>query len=260
MKKLFALTTIVVLLAVVIPASAAPPENKQCDIWLGMLEKIPPRSPNYQKILDKVEQHCGEALDRLALVALYESTDGDNWWTNDGWLSDTHHCDWYGITCDSSNRVTLIDMWVNRLDGPLPSELELLSNVTWLIFSFNYITSIPPEIENLTNLQHLIMDHNSMTSIPSELGNLPNLYRLSLDYNPIGTIPAELGNLSNLGTLGMEHCNLSGPIPDSLRNLINAYSISFYDNDPSLCVSTQELLVFLNALSNYVGPTTLCGP
>ena len=39
-----------------------------------------------------------ESLDRAALVALYNSTDGPNWATSTNWLSDRPLGDWYGVT------------------------------------------------------------------------------------------------------------------------------------------------------------------
>ena len=42
-------------------------------------------------------------IEREALIALYNSTDGDNWTTNTGWNGAAGtECDWYGVTCTSS--------------------------------------------------------------------------------------------------------------------------------------------------------------
>ncbi len=34
-----------------------------------------------------------------ALVALYNSTDGDNWTNNSGWLTNNTPSSWFGVTC-----------------------------------------------------------------------------------------------------------------------------------------------------------------
>lgn len=34
-----------------------------------------------------------------ALIALYNSTGGDNWFNKDCWLQTTTPCDWYGVGC-----------------------------------------------------------------------------------------------------------------------------------------------------------------
>ena len=48
-------------------------------------------------------------IEREALIALYNSTDGDNWEYNGGWNGPAGtECDWYMITC-SSDSVYFID-------------------------------------------------------------------------------------------------------------------------------------------------------
>jgi hypothetical protein len=48
--------------------------------------------------------------ERAALLALYNSTHGDDWGNNTGWGTDTYHCDWYGVTCDENEHVTILDL------------------------------------------------------------------------------------------------------------------------------------------------------
>ena len=43
-------------------------------------------------------------MDRSALVALYNATDGDNWTNNTNWLSDEPLGDWFGVTTDADGR------------------------------------------------------------------------------------------------------------------------------------------------------------
>ena len=65
--------------------------------------------------------------DSLALVALYESTDGDNWYDNNGWL-EAPVADWYGVTM-SGDRVVGLDLGSNLLTGEIPPELGQLSSL-----------------------------------------------------------------------------------------------------------------------------------
>ena len=78
--------------------------------------------------------------ERAALVALYESTDGRYWWFNQNWLSDSvHHCKWYGVTCDSEERVVLeIDLHQNGLRGAIPPEFGNLVNLEYLYLGYHY--------------------------------------------------------------------------------------------------------------------------
>jgi hypothetical protein len=173
-----------------------------CDGLLMALEHIPPDKPGYAKVMEQAQKYCGEELDRAALVALYHSTDGDNWTENDGWLSpDVPHCSWYGVSCDATGRVFELNLYGNQLSGAIPAELGNLLNLRTLQVWDNQLNgTIPPELGNLINLEWLDLWINQLSgSIPPELGNLASLEYLQLGYNQLsGTIPAELGNLSNL--------------------------------------------------------------
>ena len=205
-------------------------------------------------------------MDRAALVALYDATDGPNWPDNTNWLTDAPLGDWYGVDTDTSGRVTSLilrgrwdddnDQLAQGLRGELPPQLGDLSNLreldlswnalsgpipTWLgnlpnlrllnLYINNFTGPIPSELGNLASLQRLNLGHNfSLSSpIPPELGNLANLEHLYLGRLDLsGTIPPELGNLTKLKSLGLNHCGgpLGGPIPPELGNLTNLTSLS----------------------------------
>ena len=130
--------------------------------------------------------------DSLALVALYDGTDGANWTNNTNWLTGPVST-WQGITV-SNGRVTGINLNSNNLVG-----------------------TIPPEIGTLTNLTRLNLFNNQLSGvIPTEIGTLTNLTQLNLPSNQLsGAIPTEIGNLTNLGSLNLSTNQLSGV--DSLR-------------------------------------------
>jgi hypothetical protein len=161
-------------------------------------------------------------IERDALVALYNSTDGANWTTKTRWLGAAGtECHWYGVTC-SSGFVSRILLPYNSLSGSIPAELGNLTNLINLNLSNNSLTGgIPAELGNLTNLTSLHLEWNSLSgSIPAELGNLTNLIALTLSINSLsGSIPAELGNLTNLTRLTLSNNSLSGSIPAELANL-----------------------------------------
>ena len=59
--------------------------------------------------------------EKESLEAIYEATNGPNWTVNDGWMSnETDHCDWHGITCNSENFVSKIELKDNNLVGQFP--------------------------------------------------------------------------------------------------------------------------------------------
>ena len=53
--------------------------------------------------------------DSLALVALYDATNGDHWKNNSNWLFDPVST-WYGITLQG-DRVYVINLYDNGLEG-----------------------------------------------------------------------------------------------------------------------------------------------
>ncbi|MCD4794877.1 MAG: leucine-rich repeat domain-containing protein [Bacteroidales bacterium] len=161
--------------------------------------------------------------DSLALVALYNATDGDNWTNNTNWLTG-NVADWYGILLDGNGRVTRILLLYNQLTGSIPAEIDSLTSLTELYLAHNQITgSIPAEIGNLTNLTVLWLQVNQLTgSIPTEIGNLTSLTEFYLYDNQLtGSIPTEIGSLTSLTHLYLQSNQLAGSIPAEIGNLTN---------------------------------------
>ena len=164
----------------------------------------------------------GPAADRVALVALYNATDGSNWEKSDNWLSDEPLSEWYGITADFAGRVTELELSDNNLMGTLPAGLGNLSKLTNLNLRSNPLNGqIPPELGSLSNLRTLRLYGTDLSGeIPRELANLSNLETLMLYSNDLsGAIPAWLDELTNLKRLDLDDNNFTGPIPPELGNL-----------------------------------------
>ena len=172
--------------------------------------------------------------DRAALVALYQATDGQNWVSNENWLTDAPLGEWYGVRVDGQGQVAGLSLGSSNLSGPIPSELGMLASLTTLNLSSNSLSGpIPPELGNLASLTELWLSLNNLTGpIPPELGNLSNLTRLILWYNNLtGPIPAQLGNLANLRELLLHDNDLTGTIPPELGNLNNLTRLTLRSNN-----------------------------
>ncbi len=209
--------------------------------------------------------------ERNALLALFNQTDGPNWWYQDWKNPDGTfkaagtESTWYGITIENEH-VVEIDLAYNDLTGPIPPELANLTQLRELALYWNYLSgTIPTELGSLTLLEYLDLDENELTgTIPTELGNLANLNELWLDDNDLtggippelgnlskleylflywcplgGTIPAELGNLSLLRCLEADDCQLTGTIPPELGDLSELYVLYLDDNNLTGSIPTE---------------------
>ncbi len=207
------------------------------------------------------------SAEREALIALYNSTDGDNWTDNSGWKVPPLDADgfampgtegnWYGINIQN-DVVFQINLGPNHLSGSIPYELQNLSHLWYLSLQDNILTGeIPAWIDNLINLRGLYLWGNEFTegpipsaignllyleglaldncnltgNIPSNLNNLSHLTYLSLSQNQLtGDIPPWLGNLNNFQTLWLRSNNFTGPLPPELGNLSNLKNLHLRDN------------------------------
>ncbi len=145
------------------------------------------------------------ASERSALIALYNSTNGDSWTNNGVWKTPPLHIDgfampgtegtWYGITV-SLDHVASIYIKCNNLIGSIPPELGNLSNLNELVLSDNHLNgNIPPGLGNLINLEYLYINKNKLSrEIPKNLMNLSKLSipNVHIGHNCLYTNDAEL--------------------------------------------------------------------
>ncbi len=195
--------------------------------------------------------------DSLALIDLYNSTDGENWTDNTNWLSETLPVrDWYGVTV-VDGRVTAIDLSENNLVGTLPvtigkltkvvnfnlnnnglfskipREIGSMTSIVAIDLSFNALTSsMPDEFYRIENLQTLNLSNNQLSGIvPEEFGLITNLITLNISNNEVGgTIPFELTELTNLTNLNLGNNQISGAIPSTLNNVTTLETILLNNN------------------------------
>mgnify|MGYP003490308748 FL=1 len=156
-----------------------------------------------------------------ALVALYDSTNGDNWINNTNWKETTTVCNWFGVVC-KNGRVEKLNLYTNQLSGPIPTSIGNLTNLTQLNLHTNQLSGpIPTSIGNFTNLKTLDLSYNQLSGpIPTSIGNLTNLQWLYLLKNQLsGPIPKSIGNLTNLKSLELRFNQLCGKIPEWIMNL-----------------------------------------
>ena len=195
------------------------------------------------------------ATDTIALMALYNSTGGDNWpltrRTNWGSAQPLHT--WIDITGYRLSADFQLRKNRSELVGTLPPELGNLTNANELYFNRNMLSGSIPDLSRLTKLRALYLHTNTFSGpIPAWLENVTSLKELELSRNQFsGTIPAWLGNLTNLTRLVLYSNQFSGTIPASLGNLTNLTDLRLSYNEftgeiPDLDSLTNLQILYLN--------------
>ncbi|XP_031253658.1 receptor kinase-like protein Xa21 [Pistacia vera] len=110
------------------------------------------------------------------------------------------------------SKLSSLDIGYNSFSGFIPNNLGDLRSLRWLNLASNFFRSSTPDLGFLSSLM-----------------NCKNLRTLLVTENPLnGKLPSSIGNLStSLEMIGLDHCNLSGSIPQEiglLNNLIILYS------------------------------------
>lgn len=228
------------------------------------------------------------ALEREALIALYNATGGDNWNNNENWCSNKPIRDWYGVTCNFDGYVSQLWLNNNNLVGDIPPEIGVFTCMNTIKFDKNQITSIPSEIDNLTSLGIFTLSSNPITSLPDEIGNMTNLINLDLSNTNISSLPTGFENLTNiqaiyadnckfesfpialcnipgLGVIRLKNNQMSGEIPEEIGNLTNLIELDISNNNLSgqlpknmgNLVSLIKLYAQNNQITGTI-PSTFC--
>lgn len=180
--------------------------------------------------------------DYLALVALYESTNGDQWpkWMN--W-KDASINRWEGVETERINgvrRVVAIHLMGMNLNGTLPAEIGNLTELRIIRLGFNdkLTGEIPAELFTLKNLEVVDLSYTGITGgLSAEVGNLTKLDSLNLHNGyqcptgrMTGEIPATLGNLKVLRYLDLDNNDFSGEIPAEIGDITSLEKLGLWMN------------------------------
>ena len=243
---------------------------------------------NNDNVCFPINEEC-RLQDSLALIAIYNATDGDNWTRK--WDLSLPIDEWRGIGVNEVGCVTCIELeWVlgcdpvwaggNNLVGTIPPEIGNFGSLEGLFMSGNsglvgsippeignlvHLKSlsiagcglsgeIPPEIGNLSNLEYIDLYSNHLTRIPPEISNATNLEEIHLSFNPIeGSLPPEIANLTKLRHFGCNFSKLSGNIPAEFGNLENLTYLGLKGNYMTGCYypNLANLCSQLDTLSEF---------
>jgi len=212
----------------------------------------------------------GRVIQRYALACIYvatnevqnaftDSTFGADipvfpWQNTNGWLTAPNECEWNGITCDSNNHVTAINLRNNILTGTMPPETGLIKTLTSLNLYNNYFYNVGDEGNNwlgeLTNLEKLYIGSTSFLydGIPPAIGKLTNLIDFDCSYTLyLGPLRGEIfENMNQLEYLYIGGNSYNSSIPEDITNLPN---LQFFYAEDSNIIGDLSFMVGMPKIS-----------
>ena len=207
-----------------------------------------------------------EETDRASLTAFYNATDGDNWFNNTNWLTDSLLNEWHGVSTNNEGHVVSLDLRSNSLSGAVPPEIGGLINLSHLHLGSNQLTgTLPPELGNLTRLEFLDLSYNRLWGeLPRGMTALSVLHRFGFDYNSGLCATPEPGFQEWLQSIPLLRsgptCVLTASPPDdrgiaALITLYNATDGANWD-DKTNWLSEQPLQYWAGVTINSEGRVT----
>ncbi|KAG2310525.1 hypothetical protein Bca52824_022082 [Brassica carinata] len=167
----------------------------------------------------------------------------------ESWLNGSSCCEWGGVVCDVSGRVTKLVLSEKGLEGVVSSSLGELSELRLLDLSRNHLKGeFPSEISKLQQLQVLDLSHNLLTGNLSKLGVFPRLVMLNVSNNLLeGEIHPEL--CSEIQVLDLSMNRLVGSL-DGFYNCSKSVELSVSGN--YLSGELSEKLSNLSGLKSFL--------
>ncbi|OAY51083.1 receptor-like protein kinase 7 [Manihot esculenta] len=178
------------------------------------------------------------------------------------WNSRDFICNFTGITCNSVNSVTEIELsnqnlvgfvpfdsicklpsleklslGFNSLSGSISDDLNKCTNLKYLDLGNNPFNGPFPKFSSLNQLQHLFLNWSMFSGVfPwKSLENITGLVTLSLGDNPFDTtpFPSEIVKLTKLNCLYLSNCSIGGKIPQEIGDLSELINLELSDNNIS---------------------------
>jgi len=176
-------------------------------------------------------------MQRYALATIAFGT-GLGFGNHDSWLSEDHECFWYGIDCDSDSDgqpTTVLTINLSDLDGRIPADIALLSNITEIDLkdNSNLQGTLPSSIGKLELLEYFNVDDCRLSgTLPTSIRQWTNLKLFSIQENSFtGPLPESIGNWKALFYFGILGNSLNGTLPESIGEWTALEWFDISDND-----------------------------
>lgn len=223
---------------------------------------------------------CSRRTDSLALVALYNATNGRNWTAKNvngqvsPWVLTQPMTKWYGIGLGAQGCVEHIDLdgddalfsgWSDNppgmnLVGSLKDSMHFMTDVWRLSLrgNGNLVGVLPNRFGQMTALEYFFADYCGFTTpFPNSFWSLKNIKEIDLDKNPLNTnLPPEFSQLKTLNALLLGGTGLYGSLPTEWGSMTNLSRLDLWDNNltgtvPSSFTNLAKLQYF-NLESNQL--------
>ncbi len=181
--------------------------------------------------------------DSIALVAIYNKTEGVNWINKTNWLTGTLDT-WFGVTLDTERRVRDLGLNKNSLTGLLPENISNLTHLASLNLDSNKIEGTIPYLGWVDSLDEVSIKNNLlMFGDISNSGIQPGDIS-SLIYSPQDTFPF----------LSYNHYDVSLTVND-VTDTSNVYS--WFKDGVLTDDSTRTIVIYTEGLYNCVVSNTV---
>ncbi|KAK6787568.1 hypothetical protein RDI58_016093 [Solanum bulbocastanum] len=192
--------------------------------------------------------------DRTALLAFRSAAGGRTVLWN---TTSTSPCNWAGVQCEN-NRVTVLRLPASALSGTIPvNTISNLTRLRTLSLRLNRLSGpLPSDLSKCVELRNIYLQGNFFTgTVSSSFSGLHSLVRLNLAENNFsGEIPSGFNSLTRLRTFLLEKNQFSGFMPElKFFPNLEQFNVSFNRLSGSIPKSLEVMPV-----SSFTG-NSLCG-
>lgn len=187
--------------------------------------------------ISATDENKAAIMQRYSLAVIYFSTVKEKRKSRDdlvsarmfNFLSSIHECDWDGVLCNHSRKVTILRLSNQSLTGKIPPEignlmsLSTYDRIRWNVYIFDCLVHYS-DVSLFTFIyiaDFLDLSLNHLTGeIPASISRITSLDYLSLAYNDFETpIPTNLSQLTNLNTLNLRSGAFQQQVPTNLGHI-----------------------------------------